>query len=240
MTKLYKKSELAFALVWIGVYVVSFSLADSVSASLGVEKCITLPLAAALTAILWLWIRKQGLSGKFGLVPFRGKAASYLYFLPLVLIVSVNLWFGVTQNLSAAETALYMLTMVCVGFLEEVIFRGLLFCAMRRDNLKAAVIVSSVTFGLGHIVNLFGGAEVLSTLLQIVYAVAIGFLFTILFIKSGSLVPCILTHSAVNALSAIAVERTDAARFAGPVVLTIVPLAYAAWILAKTKTKEQA
>ena len=86
MTKLYKKSELAFALVWIGIYVVSFSLADGASASLGIEKCVTLPLAAALTAILWLWIRKQGLSEKFGLFPFRGNAASYLYFLPLVLI----------------------------------------------------------------------------------------------------------------------------------------------------------
>ena len=48
--------------------------------------------------------------------------------------------------------------MLCVGFLEEVIFRGLLFTAIARNNIKSAVIISSVTFGIGHIINLFNGS----------------------------------------------------------------------------------
>ena len=54
-----------------------------------------------------------------------------------------------------------MVSMLFVGVLEEVIFRGLLFLAMAKDSMKAAVIVSSVTFGMGHIVNLLSGAPLL-------------------------------------------------------------------------------
>lgn len=61
------------------------------------------------------------------------------------------------------ETALYVLSMLCVGFIEELIFRGFLFKAMAKDGIKSAIIVSSITFGLGHIINLVNGAELLPT-----------------------------------------------------------------------------
>ena len=48
--------------------------------------------------------------------------------------------------------------MLCVGFAEEVIFRGFLFRAMEKDNVKTAIIGSSVTFGLGHVLNLVNGS----------------------------------------------------------------------------------
>ena len=65
--------------------------------------------------------------------------------------------------------------MLCVGFLEEVIFRGLLFQAIAKDNIKSAVIISSVTFGIGHIINLFNGSgmDLVNNLCQIVFAFAI-------------------------------------------------------------------
>lgn len=51
------------------------------------------------------------------------------------------------------------------------------------NNVKRAILISSITFGLGHIVNLLNGKNILETLMQICYAVAIGFLFTIIFYK---------------------------------------------------------
>ncbi len=72
------------------------------------------------------------------------------------------------------DALLYVISMCCVGFLEEVIFRGLLFRAMEKENLKRAIIVSSLTFGLGHIVNLFNGSgkDLVSNMIQIVFAVS--------------------------------------------------------------------
>ena len=231
MKKLYEKSEIWFAVIWIIVYVVLCSVADSFSESLGVMKSVTAPLCVLLSVILFLWIRKNGLSEKYGLIPFKGNLKKYLYFAPLLLIMSMNLWNGVTLNVFVAESVLYVLSMLCVGFIEEVIFRGFLFNAMCKSNVKQAIIVSSVTFGLGHIVNLLNGRELVSTLLQLCYAIAIGFLFTIIFYKGKSLLPCIITHSVFNSLSAFGVEGSQTYHMVRAALLCVISVGYALWIL---------
>ena len=87
--------------------------------------------------------------------------------------------------------------MLWVGFLEEVIFRGLLFKAIAKDNVKTALIISSVTFGLGHLLNLVNGsgAGIAENLLQVTGAIAIGFLFVILYYRGGRFFPCIIKDS---------------------------------------------
>lgn len=57
---------------------------------------------------------------------------------------------------------------------------------MGNENVKRAIIVSAVTFGIGHIVNLLNGAELIPTLMQICYAISRGYLFVIIFYKSKS------------------------------------------------------
>jgi membrane protease YdiL (CAAX protease family) len=92
--------------------------------------------------------------------------------------------------------------MAFVGFAEELIFRGFLFKAILKDgNVRTAIIISSVTFGLGHILNLLIGQDLIETLVQIVFAVAVGFVFTMTFYKGGSLWPCILAHSVIDVTS---------------------------------------
>ncbi len=235
MTKLYEKSRLIFAIIWIVCYVVLASLADSLSACIGTEKSVTAPLLAVMTAVLYSWMRGQNLKEAFGLCKFQGKRSHYLWFVPLILLLTVNLWHGVQMNKSPQETAFYVVSMLLVGFLEEVIFRGLLFKAMCPNGIKSAFIVSSLTFGIGHIVNLLNGAELLPTLLQVCYAVAIGFLFTLIVYKGKSLWPCILTHSTFNSLSAFSVEPDITGRIITAAALCVIPVAYALWILKSSK-----
>ncbi len=231
MKKLYEKSELTFSLVWIIAYVVLFSVADDFSNSLGFKKIITAPVSVFLALFLFAWVRKHNLSEKYGLCSFNGNWKNYLYFVPLLLIMTTNLWNGVKMNVSAVETVLHILSMLCVGFLEEVIFRGLLFKAICESNVKQAILISSVTFGIGHIVNLLNGADVLPTLLQICYATAIGFLFTIIFYKGKSLVPCIITHGIVNSLSVFSVQGSRMFDITTAAALCVVSVGYALWIL---------
>ena len=208
LNRFYQKNEFYFALVWIGVYCVANSLANPLSKIIGVGSSTALLFNLTLTVLLLTWIRKNGLTKYYGLCPSNIPARRFLWYVPLVLFMSRNLWFGFAINFPAADTACYILSMLCVGFLEEVIFRGLLFQALAKENIKTAVIVSSVTFGLGHILNLLNGSGMglIANLCQIVGAVACGFLFVILFYRGGSLIPCIVAHSVNNAVSAFANE----------------------------------
>ena len=210
LKKLYEKSEIWFAVAWIIAYVVLASTGDNISADLGIDKIVTLPILIVLSAILYFFVRKNGLKEKYGLCKPYLPAAKMLYYIPLLVLLTANLWYGFAMNQSPLETALYILSMFCVGFLEEMIFRGLLFKAMEKNGVRSAIIVSSVTFGIGHIVNLINGsgAELLPNLLQVVYAIAIGFAFVMIYCKTKSLMPCILTHSVFNGLSAFANEAT--------------------------------
>ena len=206
MTKLYQKDPLFFALACICVYVCTFSASESVSARLGAPFLFTVPAGVVLCLVLGGWIRRQGLAKFLGLCRFRGTAGQYLCFLPLMVPAGCNLWHGVQWNFPPLDTFIYILSMLLAGFLEEVLFRGLLFKAIAKDNIKSAIVISSVTFGVGHIINLFNGSgmDLVDNLCQIVFAIAVGFLLVTIFYRGGSLLPCIIVHAAINTLSTFA------------------------------------
>jgi membrane protease YdiL (CAAX protease family) len=159
-----------------------------------------------------------------------------LYFIPLILIVSVNLWSGININNSKKEIIFHALTMINIGFIEEIIFRGYLFKMMEKDNLKSAIIVSSVTFGIGHIVNLLNGADIIPTLLQMCSAVSIGYLFVVIFHHSKSLIPCIITHSLINVLSIFNGDSTELL-YISSAFLIVMPIIYSIYINKKINKK---
>ena len=163
----------------------------------------------------------------YGLVLVKD-SKKFLYFIPLLLIISVNLWNGININNSVVEIICHIISMINIGFIEEIIFRGFLFKMMEKDDLKSAIIVSSITFGIGHIINLFTGGEFLSTLMQVFYCISIGYLFVLIFHKSGSLIPFIMCHSIFNALSIFHVDGSLS--YLSSILLIIVPLVYSYYI----------
>lgn len=148
----------------------------------------------------------------------------------MILLIFVNFIGGVGINNTFLEILFYMLSMLCVGFLEEIIFRGFLFKMMAKDNLKLAIVITTITFGIGHILNLFNGADVLPTLIQICYAMAGGYLFVMVLIKSKSLWPCIITHSLLNSLSIFGVGSGMIYELLVPILLIGISLLYVRYI----------
>ena len=206
MKKLYEKNELTFAIVWIVVYCVLQSLANPLNKAIGVAYAASAAFCILQSVVLFAFIRKNNLQKRYGLCKSPVPACRFLYYVPLVILASGNLWNGVALNYTPVETVCRIVCMLCVGFLEEVIFRGLLFVAIARDNVRSAVIISSVTFGIGHIINLLNGSgmELVNNLCQIVFAVAVGFLLVTIFDRGGSLLPCVLVHAAINTLGTFA------------------------------------
>ena len=231
MKKLYEKNELTFALVWIAVYVVGTSLAEALSETIGTYKLVSAVFHVVLTAVLFLWVRRNGLAEKYGLFLPRYRLLRAWFFIPLALVCLYKLVFSPALRYSATESVLFVISMLCVGFLEELIFRGFLFRAIEKENLTRAIIISSVTFGIGHIVNLLNGQDLMDTVSQIIFAVFVGFALVILFHKGKSLVPCIIFHGVFNALSVVANDEAMNSALGGPVLTAVIMIAASAVVL---------
>ena len=242
MKKIYEKSELRFAIIWIIIYCVLQSLANSINEVIGIDFSASAVLCIIQAVILFLFIWKNSLLERYGLCRSSVPARRFLFYVPLIILATGNLWNGVTLNDSLAGIVCRIIGMLCVGFIEEVIFRGFLFKAMAKNNLKSAIIVSSVTFGIGHLINLFNGSgmDLVNNLCQIMFAIAVGFLFVTIFYRSGSLLPCIITHSAINTLNTFAKEAgfTVEMQMIHVLVMIILTAAYTL-ILTKTLPKNQ-
>ena len=206
MKKLYDRSEITFAILWIVLYTVSMGTLRN----LGDDSPWMLLGLIVISAAMYWFVRKYGLTEKYGLAGWAKNSRAMLWFLPLWFIASCNLWGGVSVRYPLPGQLFAVVSMALVGFAEELIFRGFLFKAMLKNgNVRTAVIVSSVTFGLGHILNLFTGHDLIPTLIQVVFAVAFGFAVTMAFYKSGSLLPCILAHSLTDVFSKFAVSEVS-------------------------------
>ncbi len=231
MKKLYEKNELIFSLIWIAIYVIGTSLAETLNETVGIPKLVSAVFHIAMSITLLLWVRRNNLTEKYGLFLPRYRLVQAWFFIPLALVCLYKLVFSPALRFSATESVLFVISMLCVGFLEELIFRGFLFRAIEKENLTRAIIISSVTFGIGHIVNLINGQNLLETIGQIIFAVFVGFALVILFHKGKSLVPCIVFHGAFNALSIIANDVALYNALGGPIRTTVIMIAVSAILL---------
>ncbi|MBQ9252903.1 MAG: CPBP family intramembrane metalloprotease [Clostridia bacterium] len=231
MKKLYEKNELTFALVWIAIYVAGTTLAETLNEVLGVFKICSVVFHIAMAAVLLQWVIRTGLTEKYGLFLPRYRLAVAWFFLPLVLVCLYKVCFSPVLRFSPAEAALYVVSMLCVGFLEELVFRGFLFRAIEKRNLTQAIVISSITFGIGHIVNLLNGQDIPETVGQILFAVIVGFALVILFYKGKSLIPCMIFHGVFNALSIVANDEALYRALGGPVSAMAILVAASAVLL---------
>ena len=225
MNKFYNNHETLFTILLILIYLISNSLCIN---NYGLTSYQIILCNLILSSLIILFIIKNKLSKYYGLTNIK-EPKKFLYFIPLIIIISMNLWTGININNKPIEIIFFILNMIFVGFLEEIIFRGFLFKMMEKDNVNTAILVSSLTFGIGHILNLLNGAELIPTLIQICYSTSIGYLFAIIFYKGKSLLPCIITHSIVNALSIFNIEN-NITTYITPIFLLIISISYSIYI----------
>lgn len=230
MKKYFEKHETLISIVLIVLYIITNSYCLQ---NYGITDYRTTLINIVLSLGIIIFIAINRLGGYYGLTKLPN-SNEFLYFIPLILLVTVNLWNGININNSVSEIVFYIISMICVGFIEEIIFRGFLFKMMAKDNVNRAIIVTSLTFGIGHIINLLNGAEFISTLIQICYATTVGYLFVIIFQKGKSLWPCIIAHSMTNALSIFGVEN-QVSKYIAPVFLVICSIWYAMYIRKSVK-----
>lgn len=203
---------------------------------LGIKDCATAVINLGLGLFLFFWIRKNGLMERYGLCKTKLPASRFLWYIPLIILASRNLWNGVAVNLPTVDTVFRVFNMIGVGYIEELLFRGFLFQAVSRNSAKKGIVISSVSFGLGHIVNLINGREMelAENLWQIIFALAFGFLCVTIFYRGGTLWPCILTHAFFNVTSVFSKETgaTDPVQILQNAVILLLMIGYI-WVLSR-------
>ena len=192
MKKLYEKSEILFAILWIVLYTVGMGNLRN----LGDDSPYMMIGLIVLSALMLLFVWKNGLLEKYGLSAWARNNRAMLWFFPLWIIASMNLWGGVEASYPLPGQIFAVVSMALVGFAEELIFRGFLF-----------------------------------------KAVAFGFIVTLAFYKSGSLLPCILSHSLTDVFSKFA--RGDAPsllNWAAHIVIVVLAVVYCVYLVRRVET----
>lgn len=69
-------------------------------------------------------------------------------------------------------------------------------------NIKKYLVLTSVIFGLSHITNILFGASLSATISQIFYATGFGILFGAVYLRTGNILPGIISHFIIDFASA--------------------------------------
>lgn len=116
------------------------------------------------------------------------------------------------------------LVLLLVGFTEELTARGLLLTALRSRLHEGWVwFLTSLCFGLFHLVNILLGQDAFVTIEQVIFAFLVGTAFYILRRTTGSLIYAMILHALWD-FSVFAVAYGHPSELAN-IVTAVVPLA---------------
>jgi membrane protease YdiL (CAAX protease family) len=94
--------------------------------------------------------------------------------------------------------------MLIPGIWEEFSFRGVMIPNLGRKYSKwGTILISGIAFGLAHSMNfiiVLAGGNIFNVLIQIIYATTLGFAFGYMFVRTESLIPCIVLHYLIDSL----------------------------------------
>lgn len=190
------KKGLRRALIAIFIYIALVNVGDALGEAYGMGSVITALLVLSLAAVL---VKKHARKELGLIIPSLSNLQKWVYFLPLALMVLVQWVAGLEPGIGAAGVGEAALLMLGVGFVEEVVFRGLLFQAIERTSTtRRAVFISGVTFGLGHIVNLLRGYSASQLAGQIAVAIAVGILLSLIMAQTRSSIAGAVFHILFN------------------------------------------
>jgi membrane protease YdiL (CAAX protease family) len=159
-------------------------------------------------------------------------AAAHVVYL-LVLWLDV----GVRSEATPAFLLINFVFTATVGFMEEFLFRGLVFRYLLKFGVYKTILYSAVTFGLLHLVGgVTGVNNLIGTLLQILSAFLFGWAAASLVAVTKSLWSVIIWHFIMNFLSmAFEFSFSSIGGWAFMIANVIFNTAFALWLLPQIK-----
>lgn len=137
---------------------------------------------------------------------FKTLPKDLLWCIPCFLVAIVNFPFsalikGTAEILETDLIWLFAFDCFAVGLFEELLFRALLIRIL-EDMIKDTkwrmvytTVISSSVFALIHLLNLFSGAAVGDTFMQVGYCFLIGAMLSAVLYKTNNLWLCVIIHA---------------------------------------------
>ena len=199
MRKLQDTKPILHALIWVAIYIVAVNIGDNLGEVVQFPELTSIVLVV-LSIVLIVYLRVGGRLAFYGIRSVQPDTLPLtLFYIPLFAIAFVQYAKGLESGLDLRAVAFAVLLVTAVGFVEELLFRGFLLQALRaRRNLTYAIIISGVTFGIGHIVNLLRGWSLTDQAIQIVAAVLIGIALAYCAVLTESILPGVVFHALFN------------------------------------------
>jgi len=218
------------AVIWILMYLAAVSIGDSLTASTGFAYSTGI-LLFALSIVLVMYLKNADTVEVFGIRKVtREDARKTLSYVPLLLLACIQFATGIDRSMSGMDISVVCLLMTGTGFIEELLFRGFLFEGIKKKSgTNKAIIISGITFGLGHIVNLARGYGYAELAGQIIVAVAVGMVLALLVAVTRNIVPGILFHILFNIGGSIG-NQASGAQAVVLIVILVVALPYAIYL----------
>lgn len=231
------KKELTFSVIWLIIYFILIILANVLS-----EYVIKIPNSVnAFVEILFptvviAYLKKRGLLSYYGINSLKHlNYKNLLFFVPMIIIAVLNLGFGIHIKYSLQQLLLISVAMLGMGFSEEIVFRSFLIKTLMNKNTKVAILAPSIIFGVIHLTNLFGGENLIQTVLQAIYACSFALMCSVFFIKTNNIIPCMICHSITNITNSFLSNDLSIAYKCIGCIAFIIPSAFYALYLYRTK-----
>ena len=200
MKSLQESKPIWHAVIWIIAYILLVNIGDNISSDLGGESPATVILLIAFSIVLLLYLKKNNWFALYGFRKIeKSDLSKALFYIPLMITIPLHYFRGIREELGVTGFILALLLMICVGFIEELIFRGFLYRGiLKSSGITRAVVISGVTFAIGHIVNLMRGYSIGDQIVQIVAGIFVGILLALIVALTNNILPCVLWHILFN------------------------------------------
>jgi uncharacterized protein len=240
MNKLQENKPIWHAMIWVLTYILIVNIGDNISGIYGKDNIVTVVLLIVFSLVLLLYLKKNKWFALYGFNKIKkSDLFKTLFYIPLVITIFIHYFRGINQELGYTGFALGILTMICVGFIEELLFRGFLYQGiLKKSGMIKAVIISGTTFGIGHVVNLLRGYSMADQINQVIVGILIGIVLALLVAFTNNIIPCVFYHIFFNISGTITNSNLEMETYM--VIITgIICILYSVYLMKAFKFKHR-
>lgn len=201
----YLEMVVETVIIWVILYGAIYSFSENCFKLFGDNHILTVFATMLYIVALYIFLNRHHKLSTYGLcLPKYWRKNEIGWLMPLLAFPFANIYLQRDPTILQKSWIIFILTLF-TAFWEELLFRGYLLTYILRKcgivNKWIAMIVSSILFGIFHLVNLFQGADLLYTMIQALCACGIGLCLCVLVLKYKSILLGTIIHYLINITS---------------------------------------